>query len=269
MSTIKALLSATNYVDAPGTTVTAEDQAGDLTPNNVKRPSPFTRWRSGSEESNGVTRWIEADFGEDVEIGVIAGAFSRRGGDVVPASTDTIQAQLDPSSGSGGNGAVLDVSTLASTVDPHCGTFLYKPASPITGRYLRLTLTLAASKYIELGRLWAGPVASPEVNVAYPFEQQRSDMGRAPRSPRTGIIRPELGLKPREVAFQWAAADDTEAEALLDAQRIAGMTGQVLFCWEPDSPTLATIFGRVASLDPSQHWSFDLNSQAFRIVEDL
>ena len=254
-----ALLSVVNYVDASSLT-TDDGEAPDLPIENVQRPAISEIWRSGSRF--GGNGYVIADFGQAREIDVLASAWPRWG--VVPAPTDLLRSRLRLDGVD-----VFDSGSVASGVDPATRTWFLQLPSTVTADAFWLTWNYDISIPKELGRLWAGPAIQTSVNVAYPLERIWADEGRKERSPRSGVIRTDLGPRPRQVGFQHEVLRDAEAEALLEAQRVHGRTGQVLFCWDPASPGRTTLFGRVDGLSPLQHHTFNLSRLAYRIEEDL
>lgn len=263
-----ALIGVVNHADASATTISASSSATGNAASEVAKASPQLDWRSATAATAPVTAYLDLDFAADVSIGVVAGAFRRAG--PVPATSDTIRLQLDADGGAIGTGALLDVDTLAATVDPNIATLFHKPASAISARYLRLTLTLAGQRQAALGRLWAGPVAAqPAINIVHPLERLWADLGRVRRHGLSGTIRSDAGPRPREIGFRWDLATTAEGDELEEAQRIAGTTGQALFCWDPDAPAKTTILGALADPQDISDWTFGRSRLAGLITEDL
>lgn len=255
-----ALISVVNYVDSASALSTADGQAADLPIENIQRPAISEIWRSGSRF--GGAGYINVQFGQVRSLDVLAAAWPRWG--VVPAPTDPLRARLF-----NGLSEVYDTGFVASGIDPVARTWFLHLPSTVAADAFWLTWDYDITIPKELGRLWAGPAIQTPVNVAYPLERIWADEGRKARSPRSGVIRTDIGPRPRQVGFQHEVLRDAEAETLLEAQRLHGRTGQVLFCWDPDSPAKTTVFGRVDGLNPLQNYNFNLSRLAYRIEEDL
>lgn len=255
-----ALLSVLNYVDSASSLTTDDGQAPDLPIENIQRPAISEIWRSGSRF--GGEGYIVVTFGETREIDILAAAWPRWG--VVPLPTNGLRARLFD-----GVTEVFDSGVVASGVDPVARTWFLQLPSTVAADRLSLFWDQDISLPKELGRLWAGPAIQTPVNVAYPLERIWADEGRKARSPRSGIIRTDQGPRPRQVGFQHEVLRDDDAKVLIEAQRVHGRTGQVLFCWDPARPAETTLFGRVDGLNPLQTYSFNLSRLAYRIEEDL
>ncbi len=255
-----ALLSVINYVDSGTMRRPSDGEAPDLPIENVQRPAISEIWRGGTRF--GDLAYVIAEFGQVRQVEVLAAAWPRWG--VVPAPTDGLRARLRL------DGAdVFDTGVVESGVDPVARTWFLRLPQAVEADAFWLGWDYDITLPKELGRLWAGPAIQTPVNVAYPLERIWADEGRKARSPRSGVIRTDLGPRPRQVGFQHEVLRDAEAEALLEAQRVHGRTGQVLFCWDPESPAKTTLFGRVDGLSPLQSYSFNLSRLAYRIEEDL
>ena len=255
-----ALISVVNYVDSGTMGRSDAGEAADLPIENVQRPAISEIWRGSSRP--GFFAYVVVNFGQVREIDVLAAAWPRWG--VVPAPGDTLRARLRL------DGAdVFDSGAVQSGVDPVERTWLLHLPQAVEADAFWLGWDYDITLPLELGRLWAGPGIQTPVNIAYPLERIWADEGRKERSPRSGVIRTDLGPRPRQVGFQHEVLRDAEAETLLEAQRVHGRTGQVLFCWDPASPAKTTLFGRVDGLSPLQHYSFNLSRLAYRIEEDL
>jgi len=260
----KIALSWVNQIDASATTLSASSTAGDLSISNIATPIIGRRWRTTSMTAYGL-----ADFGSDKTIGLLALVFPR---DTAFPTTGTITHALDADGGTPGSGAVLDEAVnINATNGPVAGYgyHVYKLATPVSARYWRFTFDVSGVPFIDVGRAWAGDAWQPDLNIAFGYGDEWGDLSRVSRSTRSGAE--FIDERPRQRAFAYSleALSAGERDDLREMQRIIGISKQLLFVKDPDSPATETVIGRIDQSTPLLQPYFSLSSKAFTVRESL
>jgi hypothetical protein len=114
------------------------------------------------------------------------------------------------------------------------GLWAYRPAAPITARYLKLEFTGGGDDYLQVGRLWVGPTLVTTRNAGYGYTQTVIDPGLSARAPLTGVRDVQLGRPYRRLSWSHAYLTSAEADALENALVSVGATGQVFAARDAD-----------------------------------
>jgi hypothetical protein len=150
--------------------------------------------------------------------------------------------------------------------------FIHILPTETAARYWRLEIfdTANSDGYVEAGRLFAGQAWRPTVNFNF---------GAALGYIDDSVIETALAgseyfdVRPvrRTAALRFEALTDAEAwTQMLDMQRLRGITGEVLFLWDPDDPayTLQRSFlGRQEQLNPIEAARYGANALALKLRE--
>jgi hypothetical protein len=274
-----ALISWVNWVDRAATIITASSQAGNLAPSRMANPQMRTFWRT---DAGVVTPQMDFDFGVAREVGVLALAQPDNAGGINAdneaigwmQTSDTVRHRLDVTTA--GAGALLDTTAVAGGWAPGYGLHLHIPSSPISARYWRSDLNAASLAsvpgWIDVGRAWAGPAWSPSRgNISYGFGQSWGDGSLVDRNPRSGLEFISRGPRARVLTFAFQALTAADAAQIKELQRVAGVSGQVLFVPFPDGANRATeaVIGRLTEVQPITQPNFVMHAVAFQIRQSL
>lgn len=257
----KILLSWQNQVDLSGAILSASSAAGDLAVDNLANPIVGRRWRTTD-----LTAWGQVDFGADVSLGVLALVFPR---DTSVPTAGTVTHQLDADGGTAGAGAAYDSGAVAIGTSAGYGYHVHVPASTQSARYWRFTFNVSGVDWVDVGRAWAGEAWRPTYSIAFGYDDGWRDLSRISASERSGAEFVDARARQREFAFGLNALSDSEASEIREMDRIAGLSGQLLFVKDPESPGRETILGRMASSSAIRHANIDIHSKAFALRESL
>lgn len=250
-----------NHIDAAATVLTASQAAGDLSVSNVAHPVIGRRWRTTS-----LTAYGQADFGADKTIGVVALRFPR---DTTFPTAGTVRHQFDADGGTAGSGAVHDSTAISIGTADGYGYHVYILPSSVTARYWRWTFDVSGVDYVDVGRAWAGELWRPTYNIAFGYGDEWGDLSRVTVAERSGAEYVDQRSRQRMFAFGLEALSQSERDDLREMQRIVGMSMQVLFVKDPESPAKETLIGRLAQSTPILHRDLPIYSKAFTIRESL
>lgn len=275
-----ALLSWVNWLDRAGVALTASSEAGTLRASRMAEPQARRRWRTAAGV---VTPQFDVDLGAGREVGVLALAQPDDAGGVNAdgealgwmAASDTVRHRLDLTTA--GAGALLDTGAVAGNWQAGYGIHVTPLAAPVTARYWRANLNAAslsaAPGFIDVGRAWMGPAWRPgRGNIAYGWGWAFGDGGTTTRNPRSGLEFVDRGPRQRVLTFAFKTLTAADARGpMRELQRIAGTTGQVLFCVDPAAPTRSAdfIIGRLEQIQPITQPSFVTFEAAFQIRQSL
>jgi hypothetical protein len=237
------LLSWINHVDVTGAELSASSTAGDLAIDNVTKPIARERFRTQS-----LTATINVDWLQDRSVGALAIRFLEDFGGL--PTSGTVRHRLDADGGTPGNGSVLDTGTINVGAQSGFPYHLRVPSSEQTARYWQIDFDVSGVSFIDIGRLWAGPVFRPDPNVAYGYDDGYTDASTVNQANRSGIETVDEGTVLRRFRFALEAMGDSDRKEARDLKRIAGQHGQVLFSLDPDNPSTETIIGRLRQLRP-------------------
>lgn len=222
-------LSWTNHVDAAGVGFAAGSQVASLPAANLADPVVARPWQTSAS----VDSHVEIDFGAGRPVQVLALA-----GLQAMAATDTIRARL--SNVAAGAGELLDTGVAAGGVRDGYAIWSYVLAEPVEARWLRFDIaapSLAAQGFFRVGRAWAGPAFRPQHDFRFGAEIGWRTGSRLSRASRSGTAYADNRFRRRYVRLALDALAEAEAlDDLLEMQRLAGLTGQVLLVPRPASP---------------------------------
>lgn len=257
------ILSWVNLIDASAVVLTASDTSGDLSISNVADTIIGRRHRTTV-----LTAYGQADFGSNKTIDVVALRFPR---DTTFPTSGTVQHEFDADGGTPGTGAAHDSGAIAINTTDGYGYHLYKLSSPVTARYWRWNFNVSGVTFIDTGRAWAGEVFEPTINVDGGWSDDWADLSRVAAADRSGAEYVDSRPRQRVMAFGYSALSASERDTMREMQRLSGLSGQVLFCLDPDNPSVLTNIGRANRTTPILHrrLSIDLYSKAIAIRESL
>lgn len=256
-------ISATNYVQAVPTLITASSAQANLPAKNVALQSPYNDYWQSLDTSPSLV----FDFGRIVPIDdlVLVG--------LTLGSTDTVQHLLSDSIAGGSD--VFDSGVIASNTVPGYDAHAYPFSFTRLARYWQINFSapsLAAIGYVRCGGAWAGPSVCPEFGLAYGYSDQWTDSSKFDTSIFSGKRYPLPLPKRRQTKFAWNALAESEAlDSVKEIQRIAGITGSVMFAPDPTSARLnkEVIIGLLDQLNPVAHADLPIWSWASSITQNL
>jgi hypothetical protein len=257
----KILLSWVNYVDLDAAIISAQEEVGNLSVQNIANPITGRRWRS--TQLNG---WAQVDFGSDQTVGVLALMFPR---DTPIPTVGTISHQLDADGGTPGTGAAYSSPTTPIDTSEGYGYHVHVPASAVSARYWRFTFNVSGVTYIDVGRAWAGEAWRPTFNISLGYEDGWSDLSRISASARSGAEFVDSRARQRDFAFGLGALSSAERDDIREMGRLTGISNQLLFVKDPAAPSKETVIGRMASTTPILHREIPIHSKAFSVRESL
>ncbi len=272
------LLSWVNWLDASVATATASSEVATLRVNRLYDPQIRRRWRTQA----GVTSaYIDVDLGSAKQVGVLAlvqpddagGVDADRNALGWMTSTDTVRHRLDASTP--GGGSLLDTGVQAGNWQEGYGAHIKVLSSPVNARYWRADIdapSLVSLGYIDIGRAWIGPSWRPDkTNIDFGWGWVDEDAGVVTTSSRSGLEFVDHG--PRRRTFTFSISALTEADAIgpmREMQRVAGITGQVLVCIDPEAGLGSEIMvGRLRQVNPITQPNFAMYETVFQIQESL
>lgn len=120
--------------------------------------------------------------------------------------------------------------------DPrYLGNVFFLFGATQTARYWRIDVTDASLGNVDIGRLWIGPKFVPNSNITVGYGLGYDDTGAQGRSVY-GQLHIRTGAKSRHAKLQLDFLSEAEAKAsMFEMQRLAGVTGDVLFIENPIS----------------------------------
>ncbi len=185
-------------------------------------------WRSAADVNS---TWIEIALPEAGLIDTVC----------VPISNLTNSAHWRVRIGSGdltnpGN-VVFDGGTVpAGVIDPWALAVLYL-ATSVSGTKVRIDLQDGISSVIEVGRVWIGQSHKFDRFYAYGHELGSNDYSTVTRSPH-GEVTVEERAQARAWGLSFEAASDVDKTAMMQMQRLIGMSREVLVCLDDQSTQL-------------------------------
>jgi hypothetical protein len=145
--------------------------------------------------------------------------------------------------------------------------------TPQLARYLRLDITdsINPDRYIQTGRLIAGPAYQPSVNYANGVEFEFIDDSRVTKS-RGGQVFVDEIQKYRRIRFELIHLPEDEifANVFNNIDRVKGISKDVLVIPQPDETSTwltQNIYGRIASISPVRNTALNFYSRAVEIEE--
>lgn len=256
------LLSWINHVDRAGALFSADSQSATLPASHLADPVVGKVWRSSGQTAASLT----IDFGAVVTLDVLALFGCKLDG------SDTIRHRLsmdDPESGD-----LLDTGAQASDIAEGYGAHLHWLPETVSARYWRVDIDAPsrnAEGFFDIGRAWAGSAFQPLRNYSYQASESWIDPSVITRAPESGVEQVDKRPAYRQAAFALDHLTPEEARQLKEMDRVAGISGQVLFVPDPASATLAeeAILGRLSRSTPIKHPSFSIHAKTFEIRQSL
>lgn len=149
--------------------------------------------------------------------------------------------------------------------------FFYDCGANLTARYWRIAISDEnnGAGYVQIGRLWMGPVWSPERNAQYGARLRWEPQATEQRTD-SGVLYFDEKPPIRAFAFSLTVSDDEAFGTLLDLGRIAGNSRDVIV--RPDADDLArgykrNIRGRLREADWLEQAYFGFQKTAYVIEE--
>jgi len=241
-------LSWRNLIDASGVAFTAGSEVASLPASNLANPIVARPWRT----SGTVSSYVEIDLGSAQAVQLLALA-----GLTGLATTDTIRARL--SAVSAGAGELLDTTAAAGNVADGYGIWTHFLTAAVSPRYIRFDINAASLSdqgYFDVGRAWAGPALQPARSYSFGAEFGWRSASRVSEALRSGAVYPDARFKRRFARIELAALTEAEArDELLEMQRLAGLTSQVVLIPTPGSSRqpVEAILGYLRDLAPLRH----------------
>lgn len=256
------ILSWENHVDATASVLTASHAVSTMPIANIADPKMGRRWRTQT-----LTAYGQVDFGSDKTVGVVALRFSR---DTTFPAAGTVQHQFDADGGTPGSGAAYDSTAVAINTAAGYGYHVHVLSSAVSARYWRFTFSsVTGVSFIDTSRAWAGEAWSPTYNIAFGYGDDWKDLSQKTEAERSGAEFVDPRNRKRQFAFALEALSESERDDIREMQRIAGISQQVLFVKNSDSPARETLLGRMARTTPILHPNLPLYSKAFTLQESI
>lgn len=128
-----------------------------------------------------------------------------------------------------------------------------------------------ADGYIEIGRLFIGPLVSPMYGPAYGLRDSVADLSTVTRA-ESGADWPTVRRRQRSVTFTMPWLTLAEGDALHELERTDGTTGEV--AWLPDYADPARrqrygFVGRLRELSGLEYPAWRMRSKAFSIEQRM
>lgn len=162
--------------------------------------------------------------------------------------------------------------TTADDLIGYTNTYIYTFASPVSARGWRFDIQNTGNPdgYVQLGRVFLGPMWSPTINMALGASLEWNDDSEV----QTAISNAEYYLEkqPYRVA-RFTLPNMNEGEAwgtAFDIQRRVGVTKEVIFLWAGDDATFRrerSIYGRLRALSPIEYFNIDAHRTAWEVKE--
>lgn len=141
-------------------------------------------------------------------------------------------------------------------------------------RYWRVEIsdTSNTDGYVEIGRLFIGPVWQPKINMSYGASvawETKTGSGEAIGG--SEYFQPRTPYRVAKFALNWMDQDEAFSQAF-ELQRRAGIDQEVLFIHDPDDTVHALrrrFLARLRTLSPIEYPHLNINSAAFEVKELL
>lgn len=244
--------------DADAAVLSASGQVGTKPVTLLSDPHPGRRWSAGLTTS----AWINMVWAEPrtIECVMLVGSSHSAAG-LCRVTASDVSASTD----------LYDSGDIPARVDPRFGYLIHIPPVPITTRSLRLYLSDPDVPEVRGGRLFAGPLWTPQYAPSF-----GADWGRAPTSTQTvgraGQIFVDRRANPRATTFSLGfvpLAD--EREHLRELQRVCANTDDILVIFDADDPNPGdmAIWGLAKDLQRPRRDFGEYWSNTFSITERL
>jgi hypothetical protein len=262
---VGALLSWINAAELPPAEISTTSEANGLGIRSVLTPQIADVWRSGAVSTGAIIR-IRVDLGlvrTDLRfVGVAAPADGVLPG--ADAKMRFVASAIAVDGEEAANSGLLPMDMRAT------GVWGWVAPSTFTARYLQWRIQVgAADTYIQLGRLWAGPALVSSRGISYGQARGAIDAGSSEVAGLSGVRYATRGAVRRKASWAFPALLESEADALDDAARAVGTTGQVFAAPFQERLSKTGMFGHFTTppapaASRFQRWSADID-----IEEDL
>ena len=123
-------------------------------------------------------------------------------------------------------------------------------ASQTSAQYdeIEIVDTANAAGYVEIGRVFVGPVFAPTYNPQYGLIDSHEDLSIIGKA-HSGAQWPAPTRRLRKVQFELVALSLTEGDALHEMEQIEGLTGEVVYLPFIDAPAKMQRYGMVGLLN--------------------
>ena len=154
----------------------------------------------------------------------------------------------------------------------------YTPTLPIVlpsaklARYWRLEISDATNPagYVQLGRLFIGPVWQPEVNMSYGASLGlETDTGVQKARSGAEYFDRRMPYRVQKFSLDWMSQDEAFSRAF-EMQRRAGIDQEIFWIHDPDDTTHALrrqFLARLRALSAIEFPYFDINKSGFEVKE--
>lgn len=247
------------YVNHADTAIlSASSQVGTKPVTLLADPHPGRRWSAGMTNA----AWINAVWPSPVTVDCVA---------VMGCShSDAGRCQITASDSSGG-ADLYDSGDVPARVDPRFGYLIHILPAPVTTLSLRLYLSDPTVPEARGGRLFIGPLWTPERSPSFGY-----DFGRAPTSTQTagraGQIFVDRRANPRATSFTLGMVTlEEERTHLRELQRRCGNTDDILVIFDAADPNPGdvSIWGLAKDLQRPRRDRAQWQANAFSITERL
>lgn len=264
-------ISYRNWVDAESTVIAADSEAGDFVGANVQNRLGYKVWRTDGLTTGSTDAGITIEFGASRAVQAVAIAFPRTNDpgsyDETPdfGASDTVRVRLYLS-----NVEVFDSGVGASGVDPGHGMWALWMNAEVQCDEMRIDLDAISRDsegFVDVARIWAGPMIAPRVGVSYGANRQwtsDSIIAKAARG-ESEFVTPQESLRQWSLTLDWL--DDAEAEEIDDFERVVTGAGQFLAHWGTLPAGKRDMLCRQSSGTGFDASRFGINRKQLRLIE--
>jgi len=226
--------------------------AANIQGNPIARPYRVT----------GSTLNIDFDYGA----ATVWAAFALLGTNLTPTAT----VRITLSAVAPGNGDVYDTEMVSAGVKPGYAQVYHVMAAALTARYGRITVSDSNLAWIDIGRVFAGPVWRPTFGESYGRGIWWEDASAHLRTIGGQVLSTD-GARYRIAEFQ--VDHNTETEMMTNAfevDRLRGTGGDILVMLDPITYVQElSIWGPLMRATSLQHWAPGRVRKRYRIEERL
>lgn len=151
-------------------------------------------------------------------------------------------------------------------------TLIHIMSTATTARYWYVEFFDSANpdSYVEIGRLFVSNAFAPEINMDFGVSLGYTDESSI-ETAWSGTEYFDTRTTRRTATLRLSALSDTEAwNSILDMQRLQGITGEVLFIWDPDDTVYSqrrSFLARNESLSPIEAVRYGANAVTIKLRE--
>lgn len=242
--------------------ITASSALATLPATNLATAQPGQVWRTAPATTSA---HVLVDLGASRAIGAVLLVNTNL------TATATWRIRLSTVDATGDAGDALDSGTVAAGIDPIYRKAVWLPASPGTGRYLKVNLSDAAVSEIEAGRLAALTLWRPVRNYRFGARRPFRDFSKTFTADQ-GQVWTLRGPLQRGLDFTLPAVTDAETDGTVEELiRESGRWNDVLVVKDPDSANLGrdSYWGPLEDLPAPEKIAHGWHSLAFRVMDRL